>query len=104
MPTFTVRIVARGNVECTVVPAHVFLEVGDQIEFKAPETSAVVVLIPKNIFGEGSPQVINVAKGQKSSACTIETGTALGVYPYAVYCAEHMDFAEGNSPPAMIVE
>ncbi len=104
MTLHTVRIVRRGNVECTVVPAHQFLEVGDQIEFKAPQTSAVVVLIPKNIFGQGSPQVIPVAAGQKSSACTIETGTALGVYPYAVYCEDHMDFGEGNSPPTMIVE
>ena len=101
MPTFTVRIVARGNVECTVVPAHVFLQENDMVEFRAPHNTAVVVLIPDNILGI---RVIDVAAGDTSTPCGITTGTANGVYPYAVYCAEHMDFAEGNSPPAMIVE
>jgi len=103
MPTFTVRIVARGNVECTVVPAHVFLQENDMVEFRAPHNTAVVVLIPDDIFTV-SNRVIDVPKGTTSSENTIKAGTPKGVYPYAVYCAEHMDFAEGNSPPAMIVE
>ena len=104
MPTtFTVRIVKRGNVKCTVVPPHCPLEPLDKIVFKAPEVADVVVLIPDDIFTV-SNRVIDVPKGTTSSANEIKAGTAKGVYVYTVYCSKHEDFAEGNSPPTMIVE
>lgn len=101
--TFKVRIVKRGNVKCTVVPAHCPLVPLDKIVFKAPEVADVVVFIPDDIFTV-SNRVIDVPKGTTSSENQIKGGTPKGVYPYAVYCTDHEDFAEGNSPPTMIVE
>ncbi len=103
MATGKVRIVNRGNVRCTVVPAHCFLEPLDTIVWKAPEDADVVVLIPDDIFTE-SKRVIDVLAGTESSANEIKAGTSRGIYPYTVYCKDDQDFAKVNSPPAMIVE
>ncbi len=99
MPT-TIRIIKRGNIKCTVVPAHVFLNPLDRVVFHAMGAD-MVVLIPDDIFTETEHR-FEVLDGQTSSEKEIKTG-AQGVHPYAVYCADHQDFAEGNSPPTMIV-
>ncbi len=99
MATCDVRIVRRGNIKCAVVPGYVFLNVGDTVVFHAVGSN-VVVLVPDNIFTDGE-QVFPISPGTPVSK-VIETGTQ-GIHPYAVYCADHMDFAEGKSPPTMIV-
>jgi len=70
------------------------------VVFKAKGTDVIYFFPEKNIFNPPI-QVVSVGK-DKSEPLNLSGMT--GEFPYAVFCKTTNDFAEGNSPPMMIIE
>ena len=101
--THKVRVISR-SCRNIVVPGHLILNRGDSVEFKTVNNKDATILIPHgNLFGEDNRVFDLDEKNQWTQTLTVSNIEA-GVYPYAVYCKESNDFAEGNSPPTMIID
>jgi plastocyanin len=129
MATQCVRIVRRKEGRF-VVPAYVVANPGDTIEFKIMGHDATAtVFIPDAVVSDGKKRVYDVApgnpayvevmvgelrkiqdarsKGDMTEKQAKQHWKDIGVpgeFPYAVYCHDVRDFAEGGSSPVMIVE
>ena len=100
-----VRVIKRQN-RCTIHPANLQIQKGDKVNFRVFGSDATV-FVPNDLLLDrtGNPvQVLPLSDGVKSEDYTVKQGVTDGPYPYAIYCKEVNDFAEGNSSPTMIVE
>ena len=85
-------------------PGHVHIEAGDEVVFCGVNTT-VTVFIPKNPFVEGGRRdlVFSLKRRERKVFIVGEKVREGEEYPYAAYCRNGNDFAEGGSPPRMIV-
>ena len=88
-------------------PGHLHVKAGDSVEFGAENTNTTI-WIPnaKELFGDKREHLIfDIKSGGKSKTFKVEKDLERGKeYPYAVYCENSDDFAEGNTSPRMIIE
>lgn len=129
MATKYVRIVRRKEGRF-VVPAYVVASPGDTIEFRIMgHDAAATVFIPEAVVSGGQKRVYDVeagkpahvevmrdvleeiqgkrSRGEMTEKDVKKHWKSIGVpgeFPYAVYCHDVRDFAEGGSSPVMIVE
>ena len=92
-----------------VRPAHAYVKKGDKVIFSAIDTE-VEIFFPeptKNILvdnkGKADQNGITINSDNPTETFTISNDSDPGKFPYAVYCTEGSDFAEGGSAPRMIV-
>jgi len=85
-------------------PGVCYIEAGDKVVFCGVNT-AVTVFIPKSPFVEGGRRnlVFSLKRREERVFVVGEKVREGDEYPYAVYCSNGNDFAEGGSPPRMIV-
>ena len=88
-------------------PGRLFVMPGDDVKFTTKNTG-VTIWIPnaKELFGIGAEYFLfDIERDGESKILTVSEGLAKGrEYPYAVYCRDGNDFAEGNTAPRMIIE
>ena len=87
-------------------PGHLGVESGEEVIFEAKNTNTTI-WIPnaEELFGREEHLVFDIESGGKSETFTVKQGLPKGKeYPYAVYCENSNDFAEGNTSPRMIIE
>lgn len=112
-----------------VWPPCVVLKPGEEVVFKSVNTAATVFLPRPELFAVASGATATAAAASAAPGITLSLSgnaggarikikgqpyavgggsapgnPAPGVYPYAVYCKNANDFAEGNSSPVMIIE
>jgi hypothetical protein len=100
-----VRIIKRQN-RYTVHPGNLQVDKGDQVNFRVFQSNATV-LVPNDLLVDAAGAVVSaipLTAGVKSADYTVNPRVPDGAYPYAIYCKDGNDFAEGNSPPTMIIE
>jgi hypothetical protein len=100
-----VRIIKRQN-RYTVHPANLQVQKGEQVNFRVFQSNATV-LVPNDLLVDAAGAVVSaipLTAGVKSADYTVNSRVPDGAYPYAIYCKDSNDFAEGNSPPTMIIE
>lgn len=103
--THKVRIICNPS-KNVVVPGYLIVNRTDSVEFKTVNNKDATIFIPtkKQLFEENK-RVLDLDEAHKYTATlTVQQNAPAGVYTYAVYCKESDDFAEGNSPPRMIIE
>lgn len=85
-------------------PGVCHIEAGDAVLFCGVNT-AITVFLPRNPFVEGERRdfLFSLKKGEERSFVVQDRVRAGEEFPYAVYCVSGNDFAEGASPPRMIV-
>jgi len=88
-------------------PGRLHVKAGDSVEFGAENTNTTI-WIPnaEELFGiREKPLIFDIKSGGKSETFTVMQDLPEGKeYPYAVYCENSNDFAEGNTSPRMIIE
>jgi len=98
-----------------VHPSPLFVTCEDSIEFKAINTALTIFFPKEKLFVDEKPYMKldpQQEKYPRVGKVTLKNKKALenlnfkipGSYPYAVYCENMNDFAEGNSSPSMIIE
>jgi len=88
-----------------VWPPYVVVTPGDEIVFKAVNTTAMVFFPNGGIFeAHRSGEAITLPVGGEQPKLKVRDGASPGLYPFSVYCENGPDFAEGNSSPVMIIE
>lgn len=90
----------------TAQPGHLYARPGDTIQF-VPRNTGVTIYIPNaNQLFAGLSQddlIIRLDPGQPSQPYSISY-TDNRRFPYAVYCHDGNDFAEGGTSPAVIID
>ena len=88
-------------------PGRLGVKSGEEVIFEAKHTNTTI-WIPnaKELFGDKREHLVfDIKSGGKSETFTVKQGLPKGKeYPYAVYCENSNDFAEGNTSPRMIIE
>ncbi|MBL7136264.1 MAG: hypothetical protein ISS81_06695 [Candidatus Marinimicrobia bacterium] len=87
-------------------PGRLGVKSGEEVIFEAENTNTTI-WIPnaEELFGRGEHLVFDIESGGKSETFTVMPRLRIGKeYPYAVYCENSNDFAEGNTSPRMIIE
>ncbi len=82
-----------------VNPGRHEVEHGEPVTWSNPPTDLVLLFPDKDLFGT---REIDVPEG-RSVTLEVSQRARKGEHPYAVYCKDSNDFAEGNSYPVMIV-
>ena len=94
--------VVRTGKGCLVSPAHRTVTPGNTITWRNVTGAQVTLFIPDgNLFGKQMTQAI-AAGGNWTSPPAQGQPTDPSHYPYAVYCDDVRDFAEGGSHPDII--
>ncbi len=90
-----------SNASCRyrVNPGRHEVKRGEPVTWSNPPTDLVLLFPDKDLFGT---REIDVPEG-RSVTLEVSQRAQKGEYPYAVYCKDSNDFAEGNSYPVMIV-
>lgn len=90
-----------------VRPGHLYVNSGDNVIFTSDQVDSLF-FIPnaQELFGvEKDSLVLFIPAGSESVEFTVQPELPCGKeYPYAVYCKDCNDFAEGGSPPRMILK
>ncbi|MCK4297201.1 MAG: hypothetical protein KAX28_11165 [Candidatus Marinimicrobia bacterium] len=90
-----------------VNPGRLCVKSGEEVIFEAKNTTTTI-WIPnaEELFENGEKHLIfDIENGDKSKTFKVEKDLERGKeYPYAVYCENSDDFAEGNTSPRMIIE
>ena len=88
-------------------PGRLYVMPGDNVKFTTRNTAATI-WIPnaEELFGVKAEYFLfDIERDGESEILTVREGLPKGrEYPYAVYCREGSDFAEGNTAPRMIIE
>jgi len=96
-----VRIVCQAK-KAIVVPPYRDVQRGGSIQFIAVTGNTTLFFPKPNLFtppvqtlslSRNNPQVLNISPD-----------APVGGHPYAAYCEDLNEFAEGGSPPMMIIE
>ena len=90
------------------LPGVLFVKKDDTVQFYA-KNSIIHIFFPKanELFGLNKEEYVKkIDRGGKTEILTVKIKPLNNVlvYPYAVYCEDGGDFAEGNSSPKIIVE
>ncbi len=108
-----VRII---NKRCTpyVVPPSIIVKPGDIVKFRSYDYPDIKLLFPRTEIFEDKTSFMIPLHDFAEAEVQIRDTAVSGVYSYAVYCEGRYntrpefysgdDFAEGNTPPRMIVE
>lgn len=106
MAHHVLKIILRGNgnprgrgKKGIVEPGHCSVENSDMVTWEADETDVVLFFPHRQLFGR---REVEIRSGGQETL-TVSDTIGKGRYPYAVYCVESEDFAEGGSSPIMIV-
>ena len=73
---------------------------GQKITWTAVGTDVYFQFMDDKLVGKFK----NALKDGKSISLNIGQNAKVGINPYAVFCMADLEFAEGNSPPVIIVE
>ena len=88
-------------------PGRLRVKSGEEVVFEAENTNTTI-WIPnaEELFGiRGEHLIFDIESGGQSETFMVMQGLPIGKeYPYAVYCENSNDFAEGNTAPRMIIE
>lgn len=98
---------APGNPAFVAAPGAEHVGKSDEIMFVTRGTHATIFIpnADKFLDGEGSTVVIEAAPGHQTRTFQIAAAAPSGKeFPYAVYCEDDNDFAEGGSTPRFIIE
>ena len=76
---------------------------GDEITW-THNGGKVTISFPPEGDPFGIEQVTLAPGGQKSLTVKVTEEVAPGTYPYSVFCAADNEYAEGDSPPRIIIE
>jgi len=108
MATYIIKIIYKGKFEKNdrqVIPGNLYVSRGDTVIFSSRDTYVEIFFPDQTKYLLKAPNVIEIKAGGHSDPYTIhDIKSDDEKFPYAVYCREDNDFAEGNSCPAMIVE
>jgi len=88
-------------------PGRLGVKIGEEVIFEAENTNTTIWIPNANeLFGtKGEYLIFDIKSGGESETFTVMQGLPEGKeYPYAVYCENSNDFAEGNTSPRMIIE
>ncbi|MBM4169936.1 MAG: hypothetical protein FJ215_12395 [Ignavibacteria bacterium] len=96
-----VRIVCAAK-KAVVTPPYRDVPRGGTIQFHAVNSS-VTLFFPKPDLFSPPVQTLPIARNN-SAALNVSIEATLGLHPYAAFCSEINEFAEGGSPPMMIIE
>ena len=111
MATHTIQIIYTPKKELglekhshKVRPGHLYVSNGDEVIFLSNKTDMQIFLPPltKTLL-QTDNNVITIHKGKTREFTIMDPKTEDSRFPYAVYCLEGNDFAEGGSVPQMIV-
>jgi len=90
-----------------VRPGHLYVSSGDKVIFTSDQVDSLF-FIPNasELFGVKEEYfVLSILAGGAPQAFTVQRGLPCGQeFPYAVYCRDCNNFAEGGSPPRMIIK
>ena len=90
-------------------PGHQYVDPGDTIQF-APRNTDVKIFIPNSTdLFEGKSEeylVLEISKKELSEPFIVKDigDEDVKIFPYAVYCKEGNNFAEGGTSPAIIIK
>jgi hypothetical protein len=99
-----VRIV-RKHCRCFVIPGTLFVSPGDEVEFISINEGEVNIFFPRGNYFDPEKRVVDLnGKNEFRDIVKVPEEASSGVYFYSVFCEKSEDFAEGNTPPTMIVE
>ena len=109
MATHNIQIIYEGMLlfekhHQRVRPGQLYVRDGDEVFFSTRKTD-IEIFFPQQTkeLLKAPSNVIKMKSIDPPVAFTIHKSEE-GKFPYAVYCKEGNDFAEGGSAPAMIVE
>jgi hypothetical protein len=99
-----VRIV-RKQCKSYVIPGTIIVSPGDKVELKSVNEGRVNVFFPRGEQFTPENRVVDLTEENKFyKVINISENARPGVYFYSVFSERSDDFAEGNTPPTMIVE
>jgi hypothetical protein len=96
----SIMIICRKS-SAQVRPAQFIAKEKDNITFKAVRSDVTLFFPNSALFGCSSARLDSSNK--REATLTVQK-VQRDAYPYAVYCDDLNDFAEGNSSPEMIIE
>ncbi|NBB85681.1 MAG: hypothetical protein GVY12_05575 [Bacteroidetes bacterium] len=73
---------------------------GDRVRWVVQGSDASFQFLETTLFGDGS----RVIRDGRPLVLTIRTEAADGIYPYAVFIHEDLEYARGQSPPRIIID
>lgn len=90
----------RGNSKSFVEPGHIRAKKAEALTWEAKDTDATLFFPHRELFGVREVDI------EKESQKTLNLSESLnpGRYPYAIYCPDSGDFAEGGSFPIIIID
>jgi hypothetical protein len=95
---------SKGN----VVPSPIFLKQGESFQFLSVNSNVTLFFPNLSIFDKGHEVIRLVPRDSVTVKITSQIDPAIlersRYFPYAVFCDNANDFAEGNSSPSMIIE
>jgi hypothetical protein len=97
----TVMIVCRKS-SAHVRPAQRIAKPGQDVTFKAIRSDVTLFFPNPALFGCPSAR-LDSSNGREATL-TVQNKVPRDVYPFAAYCDDLNDFAQGSSSPEMIVE
>lgn len=74
--------------------------VGEKVIWDAEESDLYFQFMDETLFGVYTTSI----KRGDSLTLTVDSRAKRGTHPYAVFCLSDKEFAEGNSPPKIIIE
>ncbi|MFC2173113.1 hypothetical protein ACFLU6_10845 [Acidobacteriota bacterium] len=82
-------------------PGDLYVKKGDKVIFE-PIGTDVAILVPfEDLFGERD---LGIVKNGDTLEVEVDKNLKEDAYPYSVFCFEPWVYAEGGSPPEIIVE
>lgn len=96
-----------GKPEFVASPGKQHVKKSDTVMFMAQGTNSVIFIPNANqLFDISSNSLtIELKSGNQTQSYTISENVTIGDdFPYAVYCDEDNDFAEGGSSPRIIID
>jgi hypothetical protein len=102
--THYVRIVRKQR-KCFVIPGTVIVSPGDKVVFKSINEGEINIFFPRGDYFNPEKRVVDLTEENDfNEVISIPENASSGVYSYSIFCEKSDDFAEGNTPPTMIVE
>lgn len=99
--------IESGKPEFVASPGRMHVKKSEKIMFQAQGTNAVIFIPNANKLLETneSTLIIDARSGKQTHSFTLSGNLSSGSdFPYAIYCDEDNDFAEGGSTPRIIID
>jgi len=89
------------------LPGHLYLKQNEGVIFSAKNTDVTIWIPNAHMLFDNAKDdfIIRVTTEKESETYTVKKDCKSGSeFPFAVYCSNGNNLAEGNSPPRMIIE